>query len=116
METQYQIYLICCYNGQPLDFLLPVYSEAQFANVIEVAGTCFKIREPQHAEIMLACGKKDKLRTIRINIESACKANSNISFSIVVNEKDGIAFLRAYTDAQHNDFYPLPQDFLEQAQ
>lgn len=115
MDLTYQIYVICYCNGHPLDFLLPVYSDTQFADVKEVAGTCFKIREPQNAEIMLACRKNSGLNTIRINIENACKANSNISFSIVIREKDNSAFLRAFTDNQHNAFYPIPIDFMEQA-
>lgn len=115
MKLTYQIYLICYCNGCPIDFLLPVYTDTQFADVEEIAGTCFKIREPRNAEIMLACRKNNDLITIRINVESACKVNSNISFSIVINEKDNTAFLRAFTDRQHNAFYPIPLDFMEQA-
>ncbi len=113
MEYNYKIYLICFYNGQPLDFLLPVYTDAEFAGIHEVAGTCFKIYEPKNAEILLACRKNDELITTRINIETACKANTNISFSIVLKKDRKTAFLRAYTDEQCNSFYPIPNEFLE---
>ncbi len=116
MKPNYKIYLICYCNGHPIDFLLPVYTETQFASITEIAGTCFKIQDKHNAEIVLACRKNDSLHTIRINIESSCKANSNISFSIVINEDKRTAFLRAFTDKQHNDFYPIPSDFIEKAQ
>ena len=115
MKTYCKIYLICYCNGRPIDFLLPVYSETQFADITEVAGTCFKIEDTHNAEILLACHEKNELNTLRINIESACKINSNISFSIVINEDKKTAFLRAFTDKQHNGFYPIPFNFLERA-
>ena len=76
----------------------------QFADITEIAGTCFKIEDKHNAEILLACRKKDEFDTLRINIESACKTNSNISFSIVINEDKKTAFLRAFTDEQHNGY------------
>lgn len=115
METNYKIYLICYCDGQPIDFLLPVYTDAQFAKIKEDAGTCFKIREPHGAEILLACRTDGDLNTVRIKIESACKANSNISFSVVIDENENTAYLRAFTDKQYNAFYPIPADFIKQA-
>lgn len=115
MISNYQIYLICSYNGQPIDFLLPIYTEDQFRYMKEIPGTCFKIQDTHNAEILLACRDNDRLQTIKINIESACKANSNISFSIIINEKKKKAFLRAFTDDYHNDCYTIPHDFIEQA-
>nr|WP_278707554.1 hypothetical protein [Bacteroides intestinalis] len=116
METNYKIYLICYCEGRPIDFLLPVYTDTQFAKIQEAAGTCFKIRDPHGAEIMLACRKDGDLDMLRINIESSCKANSNISFSIVINETKKTFYLRAYTDNSRNAFYPIPIDFMRQAQ
>lgn len=115
MESDYRIYLICYHNGRPIDFLLPIYTLEQFAEVKETAGTCFKIRDPHNVEIMLACRNDNKLHTIRINIESSCKANTNISFVIVTDEKRQSAFLRAFTDSNHNGCYPIPLEFMEQA-
>lgn len=116
METNYKIYLICYCEGHPIDFLLPVYTDTQLADIKEVAGTCFKIREPHGAEVMLACHYNGGLDTLRINIESACKADSNISFSIVIGETKKTSYLRAYTDSSHNAFYPIPIDFIRKAQ
>lgn len=115
MENNYKIYLICYCNGRPIDFLLPVYTDSQFADVAEVAGTCFKIREPKGAEILLACRKDNNIATTRINIESVCKTDTYISFSIVVDEAKETVFLRAFTDNQHNAFYPIPKEFISQA-
>ena len=115
MESKYKIYLICYYNEHPINFLLPVYNEKQFANVKEIAGTCFKIQDNHDVEVVLACYKNDDIHLARINIESACKTNSNISFSILVNENENTAYLRAFTDALHNDFYPIPIDFMKNA-
>lgn len=115
MIPNYKIYLICYYNGKPLDFLLPVYTDAQFSAIKESAGTCFKIGDAQNAEIVLACRKDEEWHLARFNIESACKSNSNISFSIVVNQNDNSAYLRAFTDGQHNALYPIPQDFMDKA-
>ena len=115
MEKNYKIYLICYYAGQPLDFLLPVYTDKQFTNIKEVAGTCFKVHDPKGAEITLACRKDGGLQLIKINIESACKADSNISFAVVLNTTNGTASLRAFTDNLHNAYYPIPTEFMEQA-
>ena len=115
MNPNYKIYLICYSDGHPIDFLLPVYTETQFTRITEIAGTCFKIQDKRNAEIVLACRKNGKLHTTRINIESACKENSNISFSVVTSESNQSAFLRAFTDKQHNAFYPIPSDFMKHA-
>lgn len=116
METNYKIYLICYYNGRPLDFLLPVYTDKQLSSIAETAGTCFKIQDTHNAEIVLACRKNDNINLLRINIESACKANSNISFSIVIKGSEKKAYLHAYTDKEHNAFFPISSDFMNQAQ
>lgn len=115
MKSDYRIYLICYHNGRPIDFVLPIYTRAQFSQVVESAGTCFKIRDPHNVEIMLACHNNDKLHTIRINIDSACKADANISFVIVIDEDHTSAFLRAFTDSEHNGYYPIPPEFMKQA-
>lgn len=115
MSCDYKIYLICYFAGRPLDFRLPVYTDAQFADVVECAGTCFKIYDPNGAEILLACHKNGETYTERIKIEGACKANANISFCVVVNEADNSGFLRAYTDETHNALYPLPNYFIKSA-
>lgn len=113
MKPNYNIYLICYFNGKPLDFLLPVCTEHQLASLTETAGTAFKIKNPHNAEILIACRKDLNLQTLKINIESACKKNSNISFKIIINEENRSAYLRAYTDEKHFGNYPLPKDFLE---
>ncbi len=115
MDTKYKIYLICYYEGRPIDFLLPIYTENQFANVLESAGTCFKIQNTHGAEIILACRKNDTLVITRVNVENAIKTNSNISFSIIINEDKKTAFLRTFTDNEHNGLLPLPFEFIEQA-
>ena len=115
MKPTYHVFLICYCNGQPVDFLLPAYSEEEFSTIKECAGTCFKVRDPQNAKILLACRAGQQLHTLTVNIESACKANSNISFSVVFNERDGTAYLPASTDDWHNDCYPLAPDFIAKA-
>lgn len=115
MENKYKVYLICDYNGRPLDFLLPVYTEDEFADIEEVAGNCFIIHEPKNAEITLGYYVHGTFETIRVNIEKACRKNANISFCIVINEKEKKASLRAYTDSQHNAFFPIPAEFTEQS-
>ena len=115
METDYKIYLICYCEGRPVDFLLPVYTDIQFTAIDETAGTCFKIREPKGTEILLACRNANNIFTARINIENACKANSNISFAIIVDENKQTVFLRAFTDKQFNACYPLPKEFVNMA-
>lgn len=114
MEMNYNIYLICYYNERPIDFLLPIYTCEQFANLKESSGTCFKIRDKANAEIVLACRKDEDFHFTRIDVESACLSNANISFSIIINEREKTALLRAFTDEQHNGLYPLPLEFIDQ--
>lgn len=115
MTARYKIYIICYIDEHPVDFLLPVYTETEFANVTEVAGDCFKTGSPHNVEIMLACREDGALNLLRLNIDHACKANANISFAIVVNEQTETVSLRVFSDEQHNSFFPLPEDFVRHA-
>ncbi len=105
MNLKCEIYLICYINNRPVDFLLPVYSKNEYEMLPENAGSSFKIKNPLNAEIMLASKENYTLYLFKINIEKACKANSNISFSIVTDKDD--VFLRVFTDVKHNAYYKI---------
>ena len=107
MQTNLQIGLIGSYAGKPLDIILPIVSEAEFAVKRETPGFCFHIYSMSDTTISLFYNDKSGQRhTAKIDIGSSCKTNSNISI-YVVQMNNGKFYLRSYIDEHHNGLYPI---------
>ena len=109
MTTKLQFGLIGIYNGQPIDFLLPIFENNEHKKTV---GHCFHIYSLAHTKLLLFSKMPDgRRRTAFLDIGASCKPNSDISLSIVRQNEE--FFLRSYTDADHQGLYHLPYQLTE---
>lgn len=109
MFTKLQVGIIGIYNGQPMDFLLPIFENNEHKKTV---GHCFHIYNLAHTKLLLFSKMSDgQRRTAFLDIGTSCKMDRDISLSIVKQNEE--FFLRAYTDADHQGLYRLPYQLTE---
>lgn len=109
MFTKLQFGLVGMHNGRPIDFLLPVFENNEYKKTV---GHCFHIYSLSHTKLLLFSKMPDGQRRIAfLDISASCKQDSDISLSIVKQNKE--FFLRSYTDADHQGLYRLPCQLTE---